>query len=57
MASPQRFNVAITRAMALLIVVGDPNALWADPSWRELLQYAVCAAGTLTRPFGEVGEV
>ena len=41
MSSPQRFNVAITRAKALLVVVGDPNALWEDRSWRELLQYAV----------------
>lgn len=41
MASPQRFNVAITRAKALLVVVGDPNALWEDASWRALLQYAV----------------
>uniref|UniRef100_A0A0D3KXZ2 DNA2/NAM7 helicase-like C-terminal domain-containing protein n=1 Tax=Emiliania huxleyi (strain CCMP1516) TaxID=280463 RepID=A0A0D3KXZ2_EMIH1 len=40
MSSPQRFNVAITRARALL-VVGDPNALIDDPSWRELLRYAV----------------
>ena len=41
MASPQRFNVAITRAKALLVIVGDPNALWEDESWRKLLQYAV----------------
>ena len=41
MASPQRFNVAITRAKALLVIIGDPNALWEDASWRELLQYAV----------------
>ena len=41
MSSPQRFNVAITRAKALLVVIGDPNALWEDASWRELLQYAV----------------
>ncbi|EOD14397.1 hypothetical protein EMIHUDRAFT_436918 [Emiliania huxleyi CCMP1516] len=41
MSSPQRFNVAITRARALLVVVGDPNALIDDPSWRELLRYAV----------------
>lgn len=41
MSSPQRFNVAITRAKALLVVVGDPNALIDDPSWRELLRYAV----------------
>ena len=25
----------------LLVIVGDPNALWEDASWRELLQYAV----------------
>jgi hypothetical protein len=41
MSSPQRFNVAITRAKALLVIVGDPNALWEDRSWRELLQYSV----------------
>ena len=41
MSSPQRFNVAITRAKALLVIVGDPNALWEDVSWRKLLQYAV----------------
>ena len=41
MSSPQRFNVAITRAKALLVIIGDPNALWEDVSWRELLQYAV----------------
>ena len=40
-SSPQRFNVAITRAKALLVIVGDPNALWEDASWRELLQYSV----------------
>ena len=25
----------------LLLVVGDPNALFEDVSWRQLLQYAV----------------
>jgi len=41
MSSPQRFNVAISRAKMLLLVVGDPNALFEDVSWRQLLQYAV----------------
>jgi len=41
MSSPQRFNVAITRAKALLVIIGDPNALWEDDSWRALLEYAV----------------
>ena len=37
--NPERFNVAITRAQALLIVVGNPNVLMADVHWRELLMY------------------
>ena len=41
MSSPQRFNVAISRAKMLLLVVGEPNALFEDDSWRQLLQYAV----------------
>ncbi|KAG1841812.1 P-loop containing nucleoside triphosphate hydrolase protein [Suillus subalutaceus] len=32
-AKPRRFNVAVTRAQALLIVVGDPNVLSLDPLW------------------------
>ncbi|VDC03813.1 unnamed protein product [Peniophora sp. CBMAI 1063] len=38
-ANPSRFNVAITRAQALLIVVGDPNVLGLDPIWRGFLNY------------------
>lgn len=29
----QRFNVAVTRAKALLIVVGHPVVLKTDPNW------------------------
>lgn len=32
---PKRFNVAMTRARALLIVVGDKDVLLGDPCWRE----------------------
>jgi helicase MOV-10 len=39
--NPKRFNVAITRAIALLIVVGNPLTLKADYHWRELLKYCV----------------
>jgi helicase MOV-10 len=31
--------VAVTRAQALLIVVGDPDVLGLDPLWRSFLNY------------------
>ncbi|KAF7291981.1 RNA helicase [Mycena indigotica] len=44
-ASPQRFNVAITRAQALLIVVGNPDVLSLDPLWREFMNYVHSGGG------------
>ncbi|ESN95546.1 hypothetical protein HELRODRAFT_86659, partial [Helobdella robusta] len=47
--NPKRFNVAITRCQCLLIVIGDPHLLTADPCWRKLLMYCVtnnCYVGT-----------
>lgn len=38
-ASPRRFNVAITRAKALVVIVGDPTVLSLDPLWRSFLNY------------------
>lgn len=32
-------SVAVTRAKALLIVIGDPNVLSLDPLWRSFLNY------------------
>jgi helicase MOV-10 len=40
-SNPKRFNVAITRAKSLLIVVGDPVALASDRHWRALLRHLV----------------
>ncbi|XP_035676776.1 putative helicase MOV-10 [Branchiostoma floridae] len=37
--NPKRFNVAITRAKALLIVVGNPYTLTRDGNWRSFLKY------------------
>lgn len=37
--NPKRFNVAITRACSLLIVVGNPHVLCRDPHWGDLLRY------------------
>ncbi|GBG86912.1 hypothetical protein CBR_g44368 [Chara braunii] len=39
--NPKRLNVAITRAMHLLIIVGNPKALKPDANWRKLLEYCV----------------
>ncbi|KAI8475548.1 MAG: P-loop containing nucleoside triphosphate hydrolase protein [Monoraphidium minutum] len=36
----KRFNVAVTRAKALLIVVGNPVVLAKDPCWAALLRLA-----------------
>lgn len=31
--------MAVTRAQALLIIVGDPNVLGLDPLWRDFLNF------------------
>ncbi|GCB60273.1 hypothetical protein scyTo_0009148 [Scyliorhinus torazame] len=41
LSNPKRFNVAITRAKALLIVVGNPHVLLKDPCWGAFLEYCV----------------
>ncbi|MCO5598040.1 hypothetical protein L7F22_052129 [Adiantum nelumboides] len=39
--NPKRFNVAVTRAKALLIVIGNPHVLDQHDHWKELLQYCM----------------
>lgn len=39
LAAPRRLNVAITRARALLIIIGNPFLLQQDPYWRSVLEY------------------
>lgn len=34
----RRFNVAVTRGMALCVVVGDPYFLYSDSSWRAYIE-------------------
>ncbi|XP_014676506.1 PREDICTED: probable RNA helicase SDE3 isoform X2 [Priapulus caudatus] len=41
LGNAKRFNVAVTRAQALLIVVGNPHVLAQDKHWRQLLVYSV----------------
>ncbi|RXW19457.1 hypothetical protein EST38_g6387 [Candolleomyces aberdarensis] len=38
-ANSRRMNVAITRAQALLIVIGNPVVLSLDPLWRQFMNY------------------
>ncbi|XP_071388139.1 putative helicase mov-10-B.1 [Centroberyx affinis] len=41
----KRFNVAMTRAQALLIVVGNPAVLKTDPNWNEFIEYCSSKGG------------
>ncbi|KAL5498587.1 hypothetical protein ACEPAH_1941 [Sanghuangporus vaninii] len=44
-ANPRRFNVAVTRAQALLVIVGDPFVLSLDPLWREFINHVDLKGG------------
>ncbi|GAA5996828.1 hypothetical protein JCM5350_003553 [Sporobolomyces pararoseus] len=39
LGNEKRFNVAVTRPQAGLIIVGDPDILTLDPLWRRFLVY------------------
>lgn len=39
LSNPRRFNVAITRARSLLILVGNPHIISKDEYWNKLLWY------------------
>ena len=41
LANPKRFNVTVTRAQALLIIVGNPRVLASDQHWGELLSRCI----------------
>lgn len=41
LTNPKRFNVASTRAQALMVVIGDPRVLRDDENWGALLDYCV----------------
>ncbi|XP_058461673.1 putative helicase MOV-10 [Malaya genurostris] len=39
LSNVKRLNVALTRAKALLIVIGNPETLQQDPNWYEFIRY------------------
>uniref|UniRef100_A0A4W4DXA2 RNA helicase n=1 Tax=Electrophorus electricus TaxID=8005 RepID=A0A4W4DXA2_ELEEL len=41
----KRFNVAMTRPRALLIVVGNPIILSSDPTWGRFIEYCTAEGG------------
>ncbi|KAG9084862.1 hypothetical protein FRC06_003865 [Ceratobasidium sp. 370] len=50
-SNKRRLNVAITRAQALLIIVGDPMVLGLDPLWRRFLYFVYQSGGWKGAPF------
>ncbi|NXN00001.1 SDE3 helicase, partial [Sylvia borin] len=49
--NPKRLNVAITRAKALLIVVGNPTVLCKDHHWHRFLRYCKEEGGYTGYPY------
>ncbi|XP_029007903.1 putative helicase mov-10-B.1 isoform X2 [Betta splendens] len=45
LSNEKRFNVAMTRARSLLIVVGNPVMLNKDPTWKKFISYCVKEKG------------
>ncbi|CAA7026526.1 unnamed protein product [Microthlaspi erraticum] len=37
LSNPRRFNVAITRAISLLVIIGNPHIICKDMNWNQLL--------------------
>lgn len=55
LGEPKKFNVALTRAQALVIIVGDPWILYHDPCWRRVIATTVTQGsyrGCPCEPFG-----
>ncbi|GAX84129.1 hypothetical protein CEUSTIGMA_g11552.t1 [Chlamydomonas eustigma] len=50
LSNPKRFNVSITRAKSLVIIIGNPKILCQDPCWRTLLKYIHANKGCTGSP-------
>ncbi|NWI87216.1 SDE3 helicase, partial [Pitta sordida] len=53
--NPKRFNVALTRAKALLIVVGNAAVLSKDDHWHRFLRYCKEQGGYTGYPYEDEG--
>ncbi|XP_050506187.1 putative helicase mov-10-B.1 isoform X2 [Diabrotica virgifera virgifera] len=51
LTNPKRFNVALTRAKALLIVIGNATVLKTDSNWSHFIQYCSENKSTTGKPF------
>ena len=56
LSNPKRFNVAVTRACSLLVVVGNPHVLASDPHWNALLRYCVQKGAYVGEPLSPEAE-
>ncbi|KAL4622450.1 putative helicase mov-10-B.1 isoform X1 [Arapaima gigas] len=56
LTNEKRFNVAMTRAKALLIVVGNPVILNKNPIWKRFIQYCKAEGGYAGFDFADVEE-
>jgi hypothetical protein len=45
LANEKRFNVALTRAQSLLIMIGNPFTLENDSNWGSMIEYVVDGGG------------
>jgi helicase MOV-10 len=56
-ANEKRFNVAVTRAISLLVVIGDPNVLATDRKhWLPFLQYCKDNDSWIGEPWEDTGD-
>ncbi|XP_058170769.1 putative helicase MOV-10 [Anopheles ziemanni] len=51
LSDPRRLNVVMTRAKALMIIIGNPLNLSKDPTWHSLLQYLMTNKAFIGRKF------
>ncbi|KAG7495212.1 hypothetical protein JOB18_046260 [Solea senegalensis] len=56
LSNEKRFNVAVTRARSLLIVVGNPVILSKNPTWKTFISYCVRQNGYRGIEFQDKGE-